>query len=123
MKASLDQRIARANELAETHPSARGLLTFYRDLAVLQKPVFEELQSRGETDIHALLRHFPALLELVRRKGPAPLAGELCRAVISGLPTNPGYPMTDDVSALHVLTGETSRGLSTSDFDRKTDMP
>jgi len=71
--------------------------------------------------------YFPTLTEIGLDtqngyKGPA-LAGELCRADISGLPTNPGYPMTDDVSALRVLTGETSRGLSTSDFDRKTDMP
>jgi FdhE protein len=75
MKASLDDRIARATALAKTHPSAGELLTFYRELALFQKPVFEELRSSGETDPCALLRHFPALLNLVRRAGPEPLAG------------------------------------------------
>jgi FdhE protein len=74
MKASLDDRIARAAELAEIHPAARGLLSFYRELALFQKPVAKELQSEGGTDIRALVRHFPALLDLVRRIGPAPLA-------------------------------------------------
>src|SRR6266478_2880090 len=74
MKASLDDRIARATELAEIHPAARGLLSFYRELALFQKPVYEELQSEGGTDIRVLVRHFPALLDLVRRIGPAPLA-------------------------------------------------
>lgn len=74
MKASLDDRIARATKLAEIHPAARGLLSFYRELALFQKPVAKELQSKGGTDIRALVRHFPALLDLVRRIGPAPLA-------------------------------------------------
>jgi FdhE protein len=74
MKASLDDRIARATKLAEIHPAARGLLSFYRELALFQKPVYEELQSKGGTDIRALAGHFPALLDLVRRIGPAPLA-------------------------------------------------
>lgn len=74
MKASLDDRIARATELAEIHPAARGLLSFYRELALFQKPVSEELQLQGGTDILALVRHFPALVDLVRRIGPAPLA-------------------------------------------------
>jgi FdhE protein len=74
MKASLDDRIARATKLAEIHPAARGLLSFYRELALFQKPVYEELQKRGGTDIRALGGHFPALLDLVRRIGPAPLA-------------------------------------------------
>ena len=74
MKASLDDRIARATELAEIQPAARGLLSFYRELALIQKPVWEELQSKSGTDFRALVRHFPALLDLVRRIGPAPLA-------------------------------------------------
>jgi len=75
MKASLDDRIARAAELAKTHPAASDLLTFYGQLALFQKPVHEELRSKNETGIHALIRHFPALLELVKRAGPEPLAG------------------------------------------------
>jgi len=74
MKASLDDRIARATELARIHPAARDLLSFYRELALFQKPVSGELQSQGGTDIRALVRHFPKLLDLVRRIGPAPLA-------------------------------------------------
>jgi formate dehydrogenase accessory protein FdhE len=36
--------------------------------------VYEELRSSGETDMRGLLRHFPALLKLVRRTGPETLA-------------------------------------------------
>jgi FdhE protein len=74
MKASLDDRIARAAELAKTHPAASDLLTFYGQLALFQKPVYEELRSKNETGIRALIRHFPPLLELVRRAGPKLLA-------------------------------------------------
>jgi len=74
MKASFDDRIARATELAQTHPAAGELLSFYRELALFQKPVYEKLQSSGETDIRGLLRYFPALLQLVRRTGPETLA-------------------------------------------------
>lgn len=74
MKASLDNRIARAGELARIHPGASSILNFYRELALFQKPVLEQLQSNRETDVRALARYFPALLELVRRAGPQPLA-------------------------------------------------
>ena len=74
MKASLDDRIARAAELVKTHPAAGDLLSFYGQLALFQKPVYEELRLRDETGIHALLQHFPALLKLVERAGPEPLA-------------------------------------------------
>jgi FdhE protein len=74
VKASLDDRIARSSELAIIYPAAHDLLSFYRELALLQKPIYEELRARDRTDIHALLDHFPALLQLVRRAGPAPLA-------------------------------------------------
>jgi FdhE protein len=74
MKASLDDRIARASELAKTYPSAAELLKFYRELAEFQKPIYEQLRLSAETDPNVLLRHFPALLKLVRRAGPQPLA-------------------------------------------------
>ncbi|HVJ09369.1 MAG TPA: formate dehydrogenase accessory protein FdhE [Acidisarcina sp.] len=74
MKASLEDRIARATELIKSHPSASELLSFYRELALFQKSIYEELRSSDQTDMHALLRHFPALIELVRRAGPEPLA-------------------------------------------------
>lgn len=75
MKASLDDRIARAAELVKTHPAASDLLNFYRQLAIFQKPIYEGLLLQDETSVPALLRHFPALLALVQRAGPRPLAG------------------------------------------------
>jgi len=74
MRASLDDRIARAAELVTTHPAAAGLLSFYRELALFQKPVYEELRSKDETGIHTLFPHFPALLKLVHHAGPEQLA-------------------------------------------------
>jgi FdhE protein len=74
MKSSLDDRIARATELAKLYPGASNLLNFYRQLAAFQKLIFEALRSEGETDVRALTRHFPALIDLVRRSGPEPLA-------------------------------------------------
>jgi len=74
MKANFDLRIARAAELAVTHPAAAELLNFYRELARFQKPIFEELRSSGQTDMHALLVYFPTLLNLVKRSGPQLLA-------------------------------------------------
>ena len=74
MKSSLDDRIARATELAKLYPGASNLLNFYRELAAFQKPIFEALRSEGETDVRALNRHFPALIELVGRSAPEPLA-------------------------------------------------
>jgi hypothetical protein len=74
MKSSLDDRIERATELAKIYPGASSLLIFYRQLAHLQKQVFDDVKSRGETDVRALARYFPSLIELVRRSGPEPLA-------------------------------------------------
>jgi FdhE protein len=74
MKPSLDDRIARAGELARIYPGASNLLNFYGELTEFQKPIFETLRSEGDTDIHALARYFPGLIALVRRSGPKPLA-------------------------------------------------
>src|ERR1700676_3645204 len=74
MKSSLDDRIARATQLAKVFPGSSNLLNFYRELAEFQKPIFEALRSNGETDIRALARFFPELIELVRRSGPRSLA-------------------------------------------------
>src|ERR1700704_5562963 len=84
MKPGFDERIARAGELAETWPSAHDLLCFYRELAQFQKPIFVELTSRGETNASALAHYFPGLIDLIRRKGPTPLAGY---AAVHLLPT------------------------------------
>ena len=69
-----DARISRAVQLAAKHPSAAPLLNFYAELARFQKPVFAELQSKSETDLRALLCHFPALIELVAGTGTELLA-------------------------------------------------
>jgi FdhE protein len=71
---SHDARIARAGQLAASHPSAAPLLKFYGELAHFQKPIFAELRLRSETDLRALLYYFPALRELVSRKGTGMLA-------------------------------------------------
>ncbi|HEV2688568.1 MAG TPA: formate dehydrogenase accessory protein FdhE [Bryobacteraceae bacterium] len=70
MRSSFDARIARAKELAETYPTAASLLSFYRELAQFQKPIFEH----AESDVRLLVRYFPPLLDMVRSKGPEPLA-------------------------------------------------
>jgi FdhE protein len=69
-----DARIARANILASDHPTSAPLLNFYAELARFQKPVFAELQSKSETDLRALVCHFPALIKLVSRSGTELLA-------------------------------------------------
>lgn len=74
MTPGLDQRIARAGELARDYPSAGELLQFYRELALFQKPIFDEVRSKGVTDVRYLRPFFPQLLQLVRRVGPEPLA-------------------------------------------------
>jgi len=74
MKWSLDARIARATKLSETYPAARELLTFYRELALFQKPLFQAFATNRETDVRSLLRYFPDLIELVSRAGPAAIA-------------------------------------------------
>ncbi|HEY6390270.1 MAG TPA: formate dehydrogenase accessory protein FdhE [Bryobacteraceae bacterium] len=69
MKWGLDRRIARATELAEVYPAAREILTFYRELALLQKSVSEDLHAKSETDVRVLVRYFPALLDLACKSG------------------------------------------------------
>jgi hypothetical protein len=69
-----DARIARAAHLAVTHPAAAPLLHFYSELARFQKPVFTELQSKSQTDLRALVCHFPALIKLVASAGTELLA-------------------------------------------------
>lgn len=74
MRATLDQRIARAAELAASWTEASALLAFYRTLLEFQKPIFEDLRSRSITDVRALIPHFPRLIELVKGAGTEPLA-------------------------------------------------
>jgi len=74
MKWSFDARIHRADQLSKIHPAARDLLTFYRELAAFQKPIFETLRVRAETEVRTLEPYFEHLIDLVARSGPAGLA-------------------------------------------------
>ena len=80
-RASWQARIRRAEELASQYPAAAELLRFYGQVANFQKGVYERLQKQnGDPQIRSLESDFPALLQLVKRIGPAPLAaraGEL----------------------------------------------
>ena len=73
---SWDLRIERARDLANTHSAAAEILRFYAEIAAVQKTIYERLQSAGAPRPNAsvLLPHFPALLSLVQRIGPAQLA-------------------------------------------------
>jgi FdhE protein len=73
---SWDLRIERARELANAHRAAAEILRFYGEIAEFQKGVHEQLQSAQpqRPELAVLLPHFPALLSLVKRAGPAPLA-------------------------------------------------
>jgi FdhE protein len=88
------QRIQRAHDLAEAHPSASEILNFYARLAFHQQHVFDCLRDIGKhvsfssherlplmTDV--LLPHFPAFARSVAEIAPFPLgarATELARA-------------------------------------------
>jgi len=74
MKWDFDARIRRADQLAQSHPAARDLLSFYGQLVRFQAPIFDTLRSGAETDVRALARYFPQLIDLVARTGPAGLA-------------------------------------------------
>jgi FdhE protein len=74
VRSTIDQKIARATELAAAGGEASGLLGFYSELLRFQKPIFEAFQSKGITDVRALVPYFSGLIELVNRNGPEPLA-------------------------------------------------
>ena len=74
MRATFEQRIARASELAATCAPASALLNFYRQLLEFQRPIFEDLRTRSLTDLRALVPYFPRLIELTKGTGTEPLA-------------------------------------------------
>jgi FdhE protein len=74
MKSAYDRRVARAQELAAQFPQSSNVLDFYRRIALLQKSVFEALSARPDTDVRTVLRHLPALTDLIETHGPARLA-------------------------------------------------
>ncbi|HEY7403700.1 MAG TPA: formate dehydrogenase accessory protein FdhE [Candidatus Angelobacter sp.] len=64
-----DLRIARADELSKTHSAASELLGFYQRLARLQKAIYVSVADSAEHDVSFLLRHFPALIALIKQSG------------------------------------------------------
>jgi FdhE protein len=74
VRARIDQRIARAAELAALGGETSRLLSLYGELLRFQKPIFEAFQSRQITDVRALVPYFSRLIDLVNKAGPDPLA-------------------------------------------------
>jgi FdhE protein len=74
VRATIGEKIARATELAAGGGEASGLLGFYGELLRFQKPIFQTCESKGTTDVRALVSHFPRLITLVNSAGPEPLA-------------------------------------------------
>lgn len=64
-----DLRIARAGELAKTHSAVAELLSFYQSLARWQKRVYESVSASADHDVSFLLRHFSALVDLIKQYG------------------------------------------------------
>jgi FdhE protein len=76
---SWDRRIARAEELAGTHPAAAELLKFYAQIGRFQKSVYEAIEQAPHPDTTLLGPYLAPLIDLVRRIGPPALvqaAGE-----------------------------------------------
>jgi FdhE protein len=74
MTVDYGRRIARAEELAVVHPESAELLGFYCGLARIQRELFKALVSSGETDVRALARHFPTLIDYADRAAPQHLS-------------------------------------------------
>jgi FdhE protein len=74
VRASIDQRIARAAELAAVGGGTSRLLSQYGELLRFQKPIFAACQSKQITDVRVLVPYFSRLIDLVNKAGPEPLA-------------------------------------------------
>jgi FdhE protein len=76
------QRIRRAEHLAQKHPFAAEILGFYIQLARFQEGLYQRLEraygsssvSLSDPDVTELLASFPQFLSLVEEKAPARLA-------------------------------------------------
>jgi len=94
-----DVRIARARELASTHPSAAEGLRFYEHITHFQKSLYGELEAecgtakeqrlrgslREELDLFLLLPRFGPFLSVVEKNAPAPLAHSAIELRASGV--------------------------------------
>ncbi len=74
MRATIDQKLARAAELAAARGATSSLLSFYSELLRFQRPIFHAIQAKGVTDARSLVQHFPALIRLVDKAGTEPLS-------------------------------------------------
>ncbi|MCU1307254.1 MAG: uncharacterized protein JWN45_1949 [Acidobacteriaceae bacterium] len=85
-KSGWDQRIARAGELSKSYSFASEILSFYREIALFQKALYNYLETSAyrpventsnlpdNWDAFVLLPHFQPLLYVTSRTGPKPLA-------------------------------------------------
>jgi len=94
-----DVRIARAHELASTHPPAAEGLRFYEHIAHSQKSLYAELEAecgtvkeqrlpgslRDELDLFLLLPRLGPFLSVVEKNAPAPLAQSASKLRTSGV--------------------------------------
>lgn len=83
-----DARIRRAQHLGTVHPFAAEIMAFYQHLANFQKRLYAQVAQpvmqhpvpasaadfRSALDLAVLLQHFPDLLSLFQKVGPAPVA-------------------------------------------------
>jgi FdhE protein len=88
-KPDWEERLRRAERLAETYPFAAEILEFYRKLTAFQEELYADLLAgcgsqvkkratgslREELDLVVLLPKFPTFLSLVEHTGPDGLAG------------------------------------------------
>jgi FdhE protein len=69
-----DRRIRRAAALQKEWPFAEELLRFYQEIYRLQGEVYRDLNAVPLPDAKPLVPHLQPFLDLVRQKGPRPLA-------------------------------------------------
>ncbi len=87
-----DNRLARAEKMAEDYPFARELLSFYREILIFQKDLYNSLSEAIEADpeqemscpfhggaialhLPLLVTFFPSFLSLIKRVGTQELSG------------------------------------------------
>jgi FdhE protein len=89
-----DRRIERAAELKERNTASREVLAFYEHILGAQRRIFDGLPAvnslpqtpdtfRKQLDVEQALKWLPAMLDVVRTKGPAKLADEAARLAAS----------------------------------------
>jgi len=116
---SWEKRIQRAHELCRPESASREVLAFYEHILGVQQRIFEALPAanslpqtpdsfRKQLDVEQALKWLPAVLDVVRTKGPTKLADtagrlaasseELRRHLLHGFLNNQ-QPKPDDASS------------------------